>query len=346
MMRAAKVRETSIQVMGGGPAGSAAAIAALCEGSPVELFEPSRFPRHKVCGEFLSPEIGCQLEALGLGGAFQAMRPARISSLALHFHSRSRQWTLPETAFGMSRYEFDRLLFEKAAALGASLNRERLPPRTSAAASGHPLVAASGRKNIAPRGRRLFGFKAHFTGPADDVVNLFFFSRFYAGVSAVENGITNVCGIAAEEELARYDFEIDNVIAGWKPLARRLAPLARVTRWYQVGPLVFGSQWDRLAGSAGPGRLYPAGDALGFLDPFTGTGLVHAVASGRLAGLAASRGTPPCAYLAEYRRIAGKLFWVARFLRVALVTGLAESLGPWIPPRFLFRLTRLTGCSQ
>jgi len=42
-----------IRVIGAGPAGAAAAIAARLEGVEVDLFEKSRFPRQKVCGEFL-----------------------------------------------------------------------------------------------------------------------------------------------------------------------------------------------------------------------------------------------------------------------------------------------------
>jgi len=43
-------------VIGGGPAGSAAAIAAARAGAQVLLLERGRYPRHKVCGEFVSAE--------------------------------------------------------------------------------------------------------------------------------------------------------------------------------------------------------------------------------------------------------------------------------------------------
>src|ERR1017187_6018543 len=44
----------AVHVVGGGPAGVMAAFAAMREGAPVRIFEKSAFPRHKVCGEFLS----------------------------------------------------------------------------------------------------------------------------------------------------------------------------------------------------------------------------------------------------------------------------------------------------
>ena len=47
----------AVHVVGGGPAGVMAAFAAMREGAGVRIFEKSAFPRHKVCGEFLSPAI-------------------------------------------------------------------------------------------------------------------------------------------------------------------------------------------------------------------------------------------------------------------------------------------------
>ena len=47
----------AVHVVGGGPAGVMAAFAAMREGAPARIFEKSAFPRHKVCGEFLSPAI-------------------------------------------------------------------------------------------------------------------------------------------------------------------------------------------------------------------------------------------------------------------------------------------------
>src|SRR5437868_11157558 len=100
----------AITIFGGGPAGSSAALAALAEGAAVEVIEKSRLPRHKVCGEFFSPEIERELDALGAWGRFTAASPARIRRMALHFGNRSKTAELPEGAWGLSRYTFDALL--------------------------------------------------------------------------------------------------------------------------------------------------------------------------------------------------------------------------------------------
>src|SRR5262249_34281972 len=53
-----------LMVVGGGPAGSAAAITAARSGARVLLLERGRFPRHKVCGEFVSAESLALLSSL------------------------------------------------------------------------------------------------------------------------------------------------------------------------------------------------------------------------------------------------------------------------------------------
>ncbi len=186
---------TAVRVVGGGPAGSAAALHALLHSAPVTIIEKSRLPRHKVCGEFLSPEIRGILEQLGCLDGFLALSPASIRQMTIHFGTREKRSVLTEPAFGLSRYALDRFLFETAVARGAAAVRETW----SGEASEDRLVLATGRKAIAPAGsNRLFGFKAHFTGPVDDAVELFFFDGCYVGVSSVEQGVTNVAGLAPE----------------------------------------------------------------------------------------------------------------------------------------------------
>ena len=73
---------------------------------------------------------------------------------------------------------------------------------------------------------------------------------------------------------------------------------------------------------------YPAGDALSFVDPFTGSGLLAAVRSGAMAGKAAAIGQPVAEYLRECRASLRQPFQVAGVLRRALEGGWAEKLAP------------------
>ena len=319
-----------IRVIGGGPAGAAAAIAARLEGAEVDLFEKSRFPRHKVCGEFLSPEIAEVLDQLGAWHSLQAESPAAIRRLALYFPSGEKHSKLTEPAFGLSRYRFDALLFEHALRQGALLTRG------AGEKSAGPVVIAHGRKDAVPKGRRIFGFKAHFEGPSSDAVELYFFGGCYVGINPVEGGFTNVCGLGPEDVLASRGFDIDELVRSFAPLRERLDPLSRSMDWLKVGPLVYGNRFS----SAVAEDEYPAGDALQFVDPFTGTGLLAAVTAGRLAGIAAARGTSSGDYMRECRRRFEAPFQVSSLLRTAVATGWAERLAGFVPGTWLIRLTR------
>ncbi len=319
-----------IGITGAGPAGSTAAIAALREGSQVNLSEKARFPRHKVCGEFLSPEIVPLLEDIGAAGRFFDAAPAHIRRLTLRFAAHEKTALLPETAFGLSRFAFDKLLLDLAGNSGAIAGD--LAPTAS-------RIIAHGRRSTAPagsRGKRLFGFKAHFHGPASDAIELYFFDSGYVGISPVENGITNVCGLASESALSRIDFEYDHLLNTVPATAARLRPMTRAMDWLTTGPLIFGNRFKL---EPEPQTFY-AGDALSFVDPFTGSGMYCAVLTGILAGRCAARGLTAQQHLHLCRHALGRPFAFASLFRNAIVSGWAERVAPFVPARLLFRLTR------
>ncbi len=308
------------RVLGGGPAGAAAALALRQAGEPVVLHEKSRFPRHKVCGEFFTAEMLPLLEQLGVAPDFLARAPARVTHAELHFGRTRRRFQLPEPAFGLSRYAFDDLLLRAALARGAELSSDEPDPSAVA-------IVAVGRHTAAPRGRRVFGFKAHFEGPANDAVELYFFPGGYCGVCPIEGGRTNVCGLAEEGLLAHEDFRVDRLLGG----LRRLAGMKPLTRWYLTGPLCFGP-----APAVRPGAL-SAGDARCFVDPFTGSGLLAAVRTGGWAGEAVAGGPD---YHLRCRTLYSRQLSTASILRRVLSLGWAESLAGLVPGPLLYRLTR------
>jgi 2-polyprenyl-6-methoxyphenol hydroxylase-like FAD-dependent oxidoreductase len=322
-------------VAGAGPAGCAAALEALREGLQVSLFDQAAFPRHKVCGEFLSPEIEPVLRRLGVWERFLQARPARIRRAALHFGRRAKRWTLDSPAWGLSRFALDDLLLQEAIRRGARFRREALSP--DHAADG-PLVIAYGRKSAAPKGRRLFGFKAHFRGPVDDSVSLFFFNRCYAGISAVEDGRVNICGLAPEPMLRAAGFDPGRVMETCPRLAARVREMQPLMEWLITGPLVFS---ESLRQAERPG-IYHAGDALGFIDPFTGSGIASALLTGAIAARSAARGLNPTQHARRCRAALGRQYWFAGLVRNAIEQGWAEWLLPAAPGNWLFAWTRPT----
>jgi hypothetical protein len=327
-----------IQIIGAGPAGSTAAIAALLSGGDVDLIEKSKFPRHKVCGEFLSPEIVPILERLGLWSSFQARNPALIRRMELHFGSKPKISRLPEPAYGLSRFEYDYLLYTRAIELGASVGRMPIVGARSHDRAYGAQIRTTGRRpdGAARRGKRLFGFKAHFTGPAHDAVELYFFAGCYVGINCVENGITNVCGLGPETLLNKFNFEIDELIASSASLSARLNPLSRSMKWLHVGPLVF---QNSLKQKAAPG-IYSAGDALSFIDPFTGSGLLSAAITGELAGSYAARGVASSDHLSACRKALEKPFGISSVFRAVAGSQWAGHLSGLVPGEWLYRLTR------
>lgn len=319
-----------IEIIGAGPAGSAAALAAMAEGCRVRVFEKSVFPRHKVCGEFLSPEVPEVLETLGAWTAIAGAGPARIGRVRIRIGRREKCWNLPENGFGLSRHLLDRVLLDLAIERGAEL------VRASRQAGSGPAVIAHGRKESAKRGRRLFGFKAHFSGPGDDAVELHFQSGCYVGVSSVEAGKTNICGLAPEPLLSSCGFDPDELLRRLPPVRERTAPLRRTMPWLTTGPLVFRHSLH----SSPENGIYKAGDALGFIDPFTGSGILSALITGRMAGIAAARAHPPQEHLRACRKALSFQYGIAGLLRAAISAGWAEMLAPFIPGALLFQLTR------
>jgi hypothetical protein len=244
--------------------------------------------------------------------------------MSVHLGAREITSTLPETAYGLSRYAFDALLWNAAVDRGAK-------PEGN---TGNVDVVATGRSGGRQgKGQRLFAFKAHFQGPADDAVELFFFDRCYVGLNAVEGGVTNVCGLGPESTLRAYGFDVDALLAASEPLRRRLLPLRRAMEWLHCGPLEFRQSWSRR-------DVYLAGDALSFVDPFTGSGMLSALVSGSLAGRHAAAGVPVELHIAACRRRLHRPFACASALRLIAATRWAEHLAPLVPPRVLYHLTR------
>jgi flavin-dependent dehydrogenase len=153
------------------------------------------------------------------------------------------------------------------------------------------------------------------------------------GTTAIEQNRTNVCGLGPEHLLRAYDFDIDAMLCRCDALTRRIAPLRRSMKWMFTGPLQFGQRLQSM-------HTYVAGDALSFVDPFTGSGIVSAVATGMLAGEYAARGLPVETYLAACRRVLSRPYELSSALRWITTTKWAERLLESVPGQLLYWATR------
>jgi hypothetical protein len=167
-------------------------------------------------------------------------------------------------------------------------------------------------------------------------MELFFFDGGYTGVNRIEEGITNVCGLATEEVLRQHQFNPDALIGSVPALRDRIRPLSREMDWLHAGPLVYRSSWQDLPAV----NTYLAGDALGFVDPFTGTGILSAVLTGWLAGSHAATGVSAELHLAACRKALGRAYFASAAFRRVLSTPLAGPLARIVPGNLLVALTR------
>jgi 2-polyprenyl-6-methoxyphenol hydroxylase-like FAD-dependent oxidoreductase len=334
-------------IVGGGPAGASAALAITRDGGRPFICEKSAFPRHKLCGEFFSPEIMPLLEEIGLADGFRALGPACVTHAELNFSRDHRRFALPEPAWGLSRYVLDDFLLRAACERGARLHRECYSRAGRHVRTDQTAILTAGRSIVESKSHdRLFGFKAHFAGqtgrgPASDAVELFFFENGYAGACPIESGRTNVCGLAKESLLREAGFDPDRLIATVPRLAARLRPLDRVTQWRLAGPLRFG----RAHGF--DSSVLAAGDALCFVDPFTGSGVLAAMQTGVWAGkaaISAAAGSDWLRVCERYQRQCASFYRsqlaTTGIVRKLLSLGWAETLAGLFPGWLLFRLTR------
>jgi len=285
-------------VIGGGPAGSSAAITAARNGAHVLLLDRGRFPRQKVCGEFVSSESLGLLDTLLdtkhralLGGA------VRIEQTRVFLDDRRIQAAVRPAAASIARLDLDDALWSSAQALGAETRQQvtvqgvrgSAPFVVSTSAGDfktRSVVNASGRwSNLNPAPpqnghARWIGVKAHFeeaSPPAS--VDLYFFDGGYCGVQPVDlkadygSGRINACAMI-RADVASTLAEVFECHSALRERSRQ---------WRQLGdpvstaPLLFRKPQPERAG------ILMVGDAAGFVDPFVGDGISLALRSGALA---------------------------------------------------------------
>ncbi len=291
-----------VTIVGGGLAGLTLGIELRQADVPVTIYESGDYPRHRVCGEFISGHGQAVLERLGLlpdfekAGAIYARTAMFIFGAA---KSPVRKLTAP--ALCLSRYKMDALLAAKFQELGGELRlrsrwnsdrqiepgRAELPvgQRAPAGFAGEGFILATGRRlQPAENEIRWFGVKAHVASGSpvhlEADLEIHISPDGYVGVNRVNDGEVNVCGLfRARPEKQRLESKIE-----WL-LGQNDSPLRERLKNAQFEPQSFCS----VAGiQLKPRRAVTQnecsiGDALTMTPPVTGNGMSMAFESAEIA---------------------------------------------------------------
>ena len=253
-----------ITIAGGGLAGLSLAVALRQRNVPVTVVEAGNYPRHKVCGEFISGVSQQTLETLGIAALFDDAQ--RHRSLRWHLKGRLiHHDTLKTPALGISRYALDDRLRARVIALGGQIQTgTRAVPQMR-----EGEVWAAGRK---PQNGPWIGLKAHVRGlPMTADLEMHAGQNGYVGLAGVEDGWTNVCGLFRMDRTLKAspgNLLPCYVEAGGNP---NLATALRAAHW-RIGSCsaVAGFALGRQATAPG---LLCLGDAESVIPPFTGHGM-------------------------------------------------------------------------
>src|SRR5260370_9625727 len=142
-------------VIGGGPAGSTAARLLAQAGWSVAVVEKTRFPRRKVCGEFISATSLPLVQDGGIGGEFFASAGPEVGRVGLFARDGGLSSPMPRvdgSCWGwgraLGRDRLDSLLLDAAVRAGAKLFQPwKLSDRRRTAA-GHICTISSGSESI------------------------------------------------------------------------------------------------------------------------------------------------------------------------------------------------------
>ena len=328
-------------IVGGGPAGAAAAIRLAAAGREALLIERHLEPHHKVCGEFLSIETQDIVRQLGVDCGAQGAVP--IESVSIHAGKGTASASLPFRALSLSRRQLDAALLDRAQQSGAKLKRGVSVQAVTRETDGwsvrcddganlqaRHLIVATGKYGLRgvsdSRDGSLVGLKMHLRlagGGNSNLarrVELFMLDRAYVGLELVEHGVANLCLVMAREQAAQLG-------PGWLALRDHLAAAHAQLAVYLDGadpqfdkPLaVVCPEGGHIHDESEP-AVYRVGDRLAHIPPFTGDGMAIAVASGALAAEHILADQSPAVYLNAARAL------TARPIRLAaMVSKLAAS---------------------
>ena len=291
-----------IIVIGGGLAGLCNAIHLSKLGKKVLLIEKNEYPKHKVCGEYISNEVLPYLEFLEVNPFDSGA--VRINNFQLSTtKSNIISAKLPLGGFGISRYTLDLVLSEKAKENGVTILKDTVldvtflkdffqvetkenniftSKITIGAFGKRSLLDVKMARNFIQKKSPYLGVKIHVKGNfKEDLVALHNFKGGYCGVSKVENNAINLCYITNYATFKKYknieDFQEQVVFKNnyLKEIFHRSEALFE--KPLSISQISFETK------KPVENHILMCGDSAGMIHPLCGNGMSMAIQSAQLA---------------------------------------------------------------
>ncbi len=297
-----KSNATDIIIIGGGLAGLVSAIHLSKAGLAVRLIEKNEYPKHKVCGEYVSNEVLPYLQQLGADPMTTGAKKINRFLLSTT-RGKTVETKLPLGGFGVSRYTLDHFLLQKAVQNGCAVLQDivtevhfendmfRVQTKDGNELTAKIVIGAFGkRSNMDVKLERDFiknrspfvAVKTHLEGNfPEDLVALHNFKGGYCGISMVENGNLNACYIADYKSFQQYK----NVDAFREEVLYRNLHLRS---FFENSVPVFEqplsiSQVSFSNKTTIEDHMLMCGDAAGMIHPLCGNGMAMAIHSAKIA---------------------------------------------------------------
>ena len=291
-------------IIGGGLAGLCNAIHISKLGKKVVLIEKNEYPKHKVCGEYISNEV---LPYFG----FLDINPFDFGAVKIKNFQLSTTKSklisarLPLGGFGISRHQLDFVLLEKAQENGVTILKDTVlnikfsndvfsvETKENKTLSSKITIGAFGKRSLLDvKMERKFiqkkapylGVKIHVRGDfPEDLVALHNFKGGYCGVSKVENNAINLCYITNYTSFKKYknieDFQEQVVFKN-----KFLKGIFQNSEAVFEKPLTI-SQISFETKKPIENHILMCGDSAGMIHPLCGNGMSMAIQSAQLASV-------------------------------------------------------------
>lgn len=292
--------QQKVIIVGGGLAGLTAGITFAKNGIKSILIEKKHYPFHRVCGEYISNEVVPFLKRMDLYP--DQYSPTQLNRFLLSdIKGKTAEIMLPMGGFGISRYEMDHFLYQKALTLGVDVrcgaevtdvifkdDHFKVDLKKGDSLNADFVINAYGKRSKLDKtfNREFIEKKSPFLGVKyhayldypNDLIGLYNFPGGYCGVSRVEKDMVNICYLSRKENLTDHGSipEMQEAVLHQNPLLKNILCHSEFLR---EKPEVINEISFEQKQSV-ENHMLMAGDTAGLITPLCGNGMAMAIHAG------------------------------------------------------------------